>query len=212
MSPTELEEHRSKNLCFFCLEKCPGHNCPQRQTAQVFFMETVKVGVTKEGLIEAELEEEINHEEQQTNVTLNSFMGNVSNDNGTMRIKGMMGNKTIHILLDTGSSHNFLSNRFENMQQFDIKTIQPLKVTIADGEKIHGLKMIEKFTWVMQGHEFSAGVILFPLVGCDMILGMKWLRTLGTTMRDCVNLTIEFMRQGQRIKITSNDGIKNQLP
>lgn len=40
MTSTEVEEHRSKNLCFFCHEKfLPGHNCQQCQRGQIFLME-----------------------------------------------------------------------------------------------------------------------------------------------------------------------------
>lgn len=42
MTTTELEEHRVKNICFFCHERfTPGHSCPQSQKMQVFFMEVI---------------------------------------------------------------------------------------------------------------------------------------------------------------------------
>lgn len=56
-----------------------------------------------------------------------------------------------------------------------------------------GEKMIKNFTWTMQGHKFEANVTLFPLAGCDLILGMHWLKTLGPITWDCANLTMEFV-------------------
>lgn len=41
-------------------------------------------------------------------------------------------------------------------------------------------------------------VILFPLAGCDLILGMQWLRTLGPITWDCSELTMEFTMNGER--------------
>lgn len=35
-----MEEHKIKNLCLSCHEKfLPGHNCQQRQRAQIFLMD-----------------------------------------------------------------------------------------------------------------------------------------------------------------------------
>lgn len=45
-------------------------------------------------------------------VTLHSIFGNTHNPSSTMRIKGSYGSRVLHILIDTGSSHNFLSNTF----------------------------------------------------------------------------------------------------
>lgn len=57
-----------------------------------------------------------------------------------MRVKGSMGNKTLHILLDTSSSHNFLSDKFLRSQSSMVKVIQPFQVTVDDGGKVRVLK------------------------------------------------------------------------
>lgn len=56
--------------------------------------------------------------------------------------------------------------------------------------------MVEGFSWLMQGQQYSTDVILFPLVGCNLILGMQWLRILGAITWDCLNLTMEFFKEG----------------
>lgn len=84
-------------------------------------------------------------------------------------------------------------------------------VTVVDRGKIHGTKMIKNFKWSTQGYEYSSDIVLFPLVGCDLILGMKWLRTLGAITSDCANLTMEFMRNKKKIKLVANQEVRHQF-
>lgn len=58
---------------------------------------------------------------------------------------------------------------------------------------------------------YETGVVLFPLVGCNLILGMQWLQTLGPILWDCLYLTMEFKKNGKLIKLTAEQGAKNQL-
>lgn len=99
-------------------------------------------------------EEECEAEEQGATISLNSLLGNVYNVGNTMRVKGMIGQKTLHILIDTGSSHNFLSNKFCKPSSKLVKEMKPLQVIVADVKKVIGSKMIKGFTWAMQGMSF----------------------------------------------------------
>lgn len=63
----------------------------------------------------------------------------------------------------------------------------------------------------MQGQQYSTDVILFPLVGCDLILGMEWLKTLEAIVWDCLNLTMEFTWGNQRVKLTACRDGKHQF-
>lgn len=145
----------------------------------MFLMELEEVMEAQVVELVMKQEEVCEVEEQGATVSLNSLLGNVYNVGNTMRLKGMSGQKTLHILIDTGSSHNSLSNEFCKISSNVVKETKPLQVTVVDGGKIMRSKMIEGFKWAMQGHGFSTDVILFPLSGCDLILGMQWLRTLG---------------------------------
>lgn len=82
---------------------------------------------------------------------------------------------------------------------------------MANGGHVCGEKRIKIFTWSMQGKTFKADVILFPLVGCDVILGMHSLRTLGPVTWDCANLTMEFTLKDRKIKLEAFDQANNQL-
>lgn len=66
-------------------------------------------------------------------------------------------------------------------------------MTVADGEKLVCREVCRNFTWRMQGHEFNADVFLLRLGGCDMVLGMEWLATLGDIVWNFQELSMKFL-------------------
>lgn len=57
----------------------------------------------------------------------------------------------------------------------------------------------------------STDVILFPLEGCYLILGMKWLRILGQITWNCADLIMEFKHKCKTVRLVASKGTKNQL-
>lgn len=57
-------------------------------------------------------EKQTKEDEHGASTSLNSLLGNVKNGIGTIEVKGTVGQRTLHILIDTGSSHNFLIEKF----------------------------------------------------------------------------------------------------
>ncbi|GJT62229.1 retrotransposon-related protein [Tanacetum coccineum] len=110
LSQKEFVEKRAKNQCFYCDKKCvSGHKCE----GQVFTLEIKGTGV-KECLEEEEEEESdmINYElSDQTphtipHISLNA-LSRVPTHN-TIRLRGHVMKQLLHILMDSGSTHNFL--------------------------------------------------------------------------------------------------------
>lgn len=145
MTPAELDEHRTKNLCFFCHDKySPGHNCAQRRKTEVFFMEVDEMIPGREGQHSMKRECQPEKEEEPLTLTLNSLFGNVNNNTSTMQLKGSYGSKTLHIFI--GISHNFLSNQIFRGGAVKSCDINLLKVTDVDGRQIKGTLMVENFS------------------------------------------------------------------
>jgi len=53
-------------------------------------------------------------------------------------------------------------------------------VTIADGNQLQCQYICKQFTGKMHGTKFVSDILLIPLGGCDLVLGIQWLATLGT--------------------------------
>ncbi|CAL5378579.1 unnamed protein product [Camellia sinensis] len=74
----------------------------------------------------------------------------------------------------------------------------PLPVLVADGTKLMSTAICKGFRWEMQGTEFQADMRILQLKGCDMVLGIQWLATLGPVKWDFKNLSMEFQLNDKR--------------
>ena len=96
-----------------------------------------------------------------------------------MRIIGNYKKRQLHILIDSGSTHNFLDLSVAKGLGCKLKVITPLEVTVANGQIITCTFVCEHFTWQVQNSTFSADLLVMHLGGCEMVLGVQWLATLG---------------------------------
>ncbi|GAV69255.1 gag-asp_proteas domain-containing protein [Cephalotus follicularis] len=107
-----MDERRLKNLCFWCDEKfVPRHKCKNRQ---VYMMEVKEVmdEEGKDGLDGCENE----GTNQQRELSLHALIGAMGQQ--TMQVVGMLGRRPIQALIDSGSTHNFLSTRLAHKLGF----------------------------------------------------------------------------------------------
>ncbi|GJZ07085.1 reverse transcriptase [Tanacetum coccineum] len=144
LSQKEYAKKRANNLCFFCDQKG--------------FLE-IDESVVNNGLMDL----------QEPLISLNALTS--TNNFKTMRVIGTVGKHLLHIFIDCGSTHNFLDRNMAKHLGCNIRTTCPLSVTVADGNK---LITTSKCKWKFGPHPFSTDVMLLPLGGCDMVLGIQW--------------------------------------
>ncbi|KAA8522988.1 hypothetical protein F0562_009411 [Nyssa sinensis] len=191
MTQKELEERRMKGLCYGCDEKYfRGHVCKKKQ---LFMIEAEEEEDVFEDVVQ-EMEKEDVQEELQ--ISVHALSGSLSYK--TMRIKGKVKKNVVTILIDSGSTHNFLDPAMAKRAGASIQFTNPLTVVVADGTKLQSKAVVKEFQWVMQGTTFTADMRLLPLGGCDMVLGVQWLSTLGPMLWDFQNLKMEFTAFGKK--------------
>ncbi|GJR80458.1 retrotransposon-related protein [Tanacetum coccineum] len=59
------------------------------------------------------------------------------------------------------------------------RRICPLEVSMENGHVMSTLYKSRGFSWVFQGVTYTSDVMILPLKGCEMVLGIQWLSTLG---------------------------------
>ncbi|KAA8524512.1 hypothetical protein F0562_010935 [Nyssa sinensis] len=111
-----------------------------------------------------EMEKENVQEELQ--ISVHALSGSLSYK--TMRIKGKVKKNMVIILIDSGSTHNFLDPVMAKRTGASIQFTNPLAVVVADATKLQSKAMVKDFQWVMQGITFTTDMRLLPLGGCDM--------------------------------------------
>ena len=92
----------------------------------------------------------------------------------TMRVKGSVGTKVLCILIDSGSTHNFIDTRMAVKLGCIMETIKELKVVTANGNELRCKETCKNFSWKMQGQMFEAEMLALPLDNYDLVLGIQW--------------------------------------
>jgi len=99
----EFEERRLKGLCFWCDDKfVPGHRCRNKMWYSLSITEE-----EDEVTIEEPTGDDLQARELSPHISLDALEGTVGLN--TMKVTGRMDRTTVSILIDLGSTHNFLN-------------------------------------------------------------------------------------------------------
>jgi hypothetical protein len=121
----------------------------------------------------------------------------------SMRLQGVVGKHTVLILIDSGSSSNFVSQQLATKLQWQTTDIPVAQVSVAGGGKIQCSQMLPAVTWHTQGHKFTTDLKILPLTAYDIILGMDWLekQNNGKMWINWKRKTMRFKHEGSTITL-----------
>jgi len=181
LSMEEMNDRRAKGLCYFCDEKYVfGHKC--KNVKQLYLLEIeeqermeVNPVIELDGSLEGQ-ELELEKSLEQLEISIHALNGSLGFR--TLRVTGYHSRMPLHILIDTGSSHNFIDPELVKQLGCQTRSIHPERVAAANGNDMQVDKMCT-ISWLLQGAEFSADFLLLPLGSCGVVLGVQWLLTLG---------------------------------
>ncbi|KAK8957341.1 hypothetical protein KSP39_PZI000693 [Platanthera zijinensis] len=183
----ELQARKDKGLCFNCDEKyTPGHRCPK---VQVFMLR------------EEDEEDEPIHSDEVDGLDLTEFGVSLQVMEGcsallTLRIAGKLGHERVTILIDSGSTHNFITPAAAQKAGHAVDTGASFQVMVADGSKLRCEGVLKGVELRLQGYVCRTDVYLLPIRGSDMVLGVQWLRQLKRVTTDWEKMTLEFSYLG----------------
>ncbi|GJW56364.1 gypsy/ty3 retroelement polyprotein [Tanacetum coccineum] len=194
MTQKEYQEKRAQNLCFYCDQKyTPGHKC----SGQLFSI--VLLADEEEGSEEEYMEKEISIPEEVPQVSFNALNG--ANSFQTMRITRKIRKHEVHILVDCGATHNFLDVNVAKQVGCKINKTYPLEVAVGRGRKLISNAVCKNFEWQLQGETFYTDMMILPLGGCEMVLGIQWLATLGDIKCNFSKFRMEFMYKDKKLTL-----------
>lgn len=195
LSPKEIEEKKARKECFWCTEKfTPAHQCAKRKAYVMHLVELAEL-LKHEEEERGESEEEIEEEKPELQLSLHAVWG--KDGPQVMRIRGYCQKKVIKILIDTGSTHNFLSARVARKLKCELTTVNSKAVEVANGQILQCHQKCSKLEWEMQRTE----VYIICLETYDLILGGEWLSTLGEIKWNFNKLSMVFDMSGTEVKL-----------
>uniref|UniRef100_A0A2N9HH28 Reverse transcriptase n=1 Tax=Fagus sylvatica TaxID=28930 RepID=A0A2N9HH28_FAGSY len=194
LTPMQMSERRKKGLCYNCDERWSSdHRCKNRK---LYLME--EVDDEEAELVEVEEEEvEAELEDEKAEITLCALLGSTSPS--TMRVIAILNGQKTVVLLDTGSTHNFMDGTLAKTLKLPIDGESNFGVRVANGQVIRTLGECKEVKFKMQGLHLKLTFNLLELGGCGIVLGTQWLSTLGVISWDFKNLVMGFMHEGKQV-------------
>ncbi|KAH0747437.1 hypothetical protein KY285_009094 [Solanum tuberosum] len=116
----------------------------------------------------------------------------------TIRVTGYHEKQPLQVLIDTGSTHNFIDESMARKLGCKALPIHEQSVSVANSRKVQTAAVCKNLKWLLQGITFSSDFLLLPLGNADIVLGVQWLNTLGRILFDFRNRTIEFVHLGRK--------------
>nr|GFB97632.1 transposon Ty3-G Gag-Pol polyprotein [Tanacetum cinerariifolium] len=189
ISNTEARARRDKGLCYYCDEKyLPGHRCTKPQ----FFMiqdvaedeETPPVNETAA----------VDYCETPAEVSFHVISGTIHPQ--TLRLPGKIKNKEVVVLIDGGSTHNFIDQTLVDRFGLIMDREITFEVIVGNREKELCPGRVRGLSLIIQGYTISTDFWVLPIAACLVVLGVQWLKTLGPIEVDYEKLTLGFKLAG----------------
>jgi hypothetical protein len=118
-----------------------------------------------------------------------------------MRVKVKLNGHNFMALIDTRSTHNFIHLRVARKVGMKVLKHKPIRVNIAYGSRLWSEGSCSDIKLMIQGDQFVTWDYIIQLGGCDMVLGIQWLKSLGPILWDFSALKMEFQKEGKRVLI-----------
>lgn len=189
LTPAEAREQQGKGLRYHC-DKGYTPN-PKCKTQKLFWVE---------GLLQEEPEDvedtlpskhtDAIADEVFPEISLHAISGTRAPQ--TKRVLGMLRQCQITILIDSGSTHNFIDPIIIWKAQIPTQSDFVFEVMVSNGDCLKGNGRCK---WVLiqaQGVPIKVDFYLSCLGGCDAVLGAQWLRTLAPVVWDFSSLSMSF--------------------
>jgi hypothetical protein len=185
----EARERREKGLCFYCDERyVPGHRCSR---PQLFMMVDVQPNKDETDVdMDIELAEEAIPE-----ISFHALAGTAHPQ--TFRVIGKVGNKELTVLIDGGSTHNFIDQSVVTKLGLPVVRGRTFKVTVGNKEVIECTGRCLGLSLSLQGITIRANFFVLPVTACQAVLGVQWLETLGPIETDYRKLSMSFTQAGR---------------
>ena len=147
------------------------------------------------------------NQNEEAEITLYALTGTPTP--GTMRVKGRVNGDRLVILIDTGSTHNFVDVSLISGLQLRVDVTKVLEVKVANGVIVKTQGFCSEVPVIVQGVEFCINFHFLELGGYDAILGTQWLSTLGEIQWNFKLMTMSLWYRNKQVLLqglSSNSG------
>jgi hypothetical protein len=160
-----------------------GHRCKQ-----LFYIQS------------ADDEEEPITDAQEAKISLLAVTGIPTSD--TMQVSLRVGDRDLVALLDSGSTHNFIHEELATVVGVPFSSDRRLGVTVANGDRVTCRGLLKHAAITIGKESFIVDLHAIPLGGFDVVLGTRFLKTLGPILWDFSAQWMSFWHMDHQVEWT----------
>ncbi|RWV81766.1 hypothetical protein GW17_00056784 [Ensete ventricosum] len=97
----------------------------------------------------------------------------------TLKIEGFLEQQSVIILIDVGSTHNFMSNKVATHLMLQKEDYNGFEVKVANSQILKCNQKCPRVKLILQEQDVVADFFLIPLDSFDIVLGIDWFSTIG---------------------------------
>lgn len=159
VSRKEYDEKRKNNLCFYCNEKYfRGANS---KVYMLLYPDEVEEH-QEEPVVTSEMEQ-IDTDNEEITLSLHALLGTTGMH--TLQLHGLVKKQKVLMLVDSGSTSNFIDLSLAKSLGLELLPIKRLQVAVADGFTLPVQFMCKKVCWSAQGAKFCTDLLAMPIGG-----------------------------------------------
>lgn len=178
----QLHHFRCANgLCFKCGDKYSReHQC--KRSTQLLTIEICDFGevLSDEAVRALDLLDVKPEEAACCQLFVNPLAGTEAPK--TIKLRTMVGNQVVLLLVGSGSTHSFVTASFAARAGCQLTPTEAIAVRVAIGAQLQSNVIARQLSWWTQGHTFETGMGVLELGAYDAVLGMDWLEHYSTML------------------------------
>jgi hypothetical protein len=203
LTRAEMVERQLKGLCYNCDDKYfLGHKCKEQNIfmaiSEDVSEEDVEAPLVSESPEPTDITPPSDPPEVEPVISLNALTGFSAPQ--TLKLIGYIKHRKVIILVDSGSTHNFIHRRIAQETNCYIRAVNNFQIMIANGGSMKCGGRCENVCLQIGDYHLKSHMFSIDMGGCDIVLGADWLRTLGPILMDFKELTMQFDQEGQQYK------------
>jgi hypothetical protein len=203
LNKAEMPECQLKGLCYNYDDKYfQGHKCKEQNIfmaiSKDISKEDVETPLVSKSLETTDITPPSNPPKVESVISLNALTSFSTPQ--TLKLISYIKNQKVIILVDSGSSHNFIHRRISQETHSYIHAVNNFQILIANGGSMKCGGHCENVHLQIGDYHLKYHMFAIDMGGCDIVLGADWLRTLGHILMDFKELTMQFNQEGHRYK------------
>jgi hypothetical protein len=177
----EMVERQLKGVCYNYDEKYfPSHKCKEKKLfmdiSEDISKEDIETPLVFDSLETSDITSPSDPPEVEPVISLNALIGFSAPQ--TFKLISYIKHQKLIILVDSGSTHNFIHHCIAQETHYYIHAINNFQIMIANGGSMKCGGRCENVRLQIGDYHLKSHMFSIDMGGCDIVLGADWLRTL----------------------------------